>query len=118
MGNGIFISKRSLWLIAGGALGALAAIGIGKTSKKIKPTVVCAAKEGYAFKEWVAGKYERTMEDVEDIVAEAKHAYHKDIEATSEAVRKEKDILEKVEKALAKKSTKKKTKPEVKKEGE
>jgi len=34
MGDGIFISKKSLWLMAGGALGAIAAIGIGKASKK------------------------------------------------------------------------------------
>lgn len=47
--GGIFITKRSLWLMAGGALGALAAIGVGKASKKIRPAVIGAAKEGYAF---------------------------------------------------------------------
>ena len=118
MGDGIFISKRSLWLVVGGAFGALAALGIGKASKKIRPAMVGAAKEGYAFKEWIAGKYEKAREDAEDIVAEAKHAYHKDLEATSEAVRKEKEILEKVEKVVEKKVAKKKTKPKAKKEGE
>lgn len=113
MGDGIFISKRSLWLVAGGALGAIAAIGIGKASKKLRPAVVGAAKEVYAFKEWAAGKIERAKEDIEDIVAEAKYAYHKDIEATAEAVKKEKEILEKVEKAVEKKAAKKKAKKEV-----
>jgi len=112
MGDGIFISKKSLWLVAGGALGALSAIGIGKASKKIKPAVVGAVKEGYAFKEWAAEKIERVKEDVEDIVAEAKHAYHKDLEATAEAIKKEKEILEKVEKEVGKKTARRKAKKE------
>jgi gas vesicle protein len=106
------IKKGNLWLVAGGALGALAALGIGKVSKKIRPTVVGAVKEGYAFKEWVAGTYERAKEDVEDIVEEAKHAYHKDLEATVEAVKKEKEILKKVEEAVEKKTSKRKAKKE------
>ena len=112
MGEGVFISKRSLWLVAGGALAALAALGIGKASKKIKPALVGAVKEGYAFKEWVAEKYERAKEDIEDIVAEAKHAYHKDLEATAEAVKKEKEIIEMVERAVEKKASRKKSKKE------
>ncbi len=106
--SGYFISKRSVWLAAGGALGALAAIGIGKVSQKVRPAVVGAVKEGYAFKEWAASKIERVREDAEDIVAEAKHAYHKDIETTAEAVRREKEILEKTEKAVEKKRARKK----------
>lgn len=106
--GGFFIGKRSLWLAAGGALGALAAIGIGKASKKIRPAVVGAVKEGYAFKEWAASKIERVKEDAEDIVAEAKHAYHKDLEATAEAVKKEKEILEKTEKVVERKRARKK----------
>jgi hypothetical protein len=112
MGEGIFISKKSLWLMAGGALGALAAIGIGKASKKIKPAIVGAVKEGYAFKEWAAGKIDRVKEDVEDIVEEAKHAYHKDIESAEEAVKKEKEMLEKVEIFVEKKAAKKRAKKE------
>jgi hypothetical protein len=106
------IKKGNLWLVAGGALGALAALGIGKVSKKIRPSVVGAVKEGYAFKEWVAGKYERAKEDVEDIVEEAKHAYHKDLEATVAAVKKEKEILKMVEEAVERKTTKRKAKKE------
>lgn len=64
------------------------------------------------FKEWVAEKFERAKEDVEDIAAEAKYAYHKDLEATQEAVKKEKEILEKVEKAAEKKASRKKAKEE------
>jgi len=75
--------------------------------------VVGAVKEGYAFKEWAAGKIETVKEDIEDIAAEAKHAYHKDIEATEESVKKEKEILQKVEEAVEKKASRKK-----KKEGE
>lgn len=110
--HGVYISKKSLWLMAGGALGALAAIGIGKASKKIKPALVGAVKEGYAFKEWAAGKIETVKEDIEDIVAEAKHAYYKDIEATEEAIQKEKEILQRLEKEVGKKTVKKKAKKE------
>jgi hypothetical protein len=102
MGNGIFISKKSLWFMAGGALVVLAAIGIGKASKKIKPVLVGVAKEGYAFKEWAAGKIDGVKEDVEDIVAEAEHAYYKDIEATEKSIKKEKEILEKIEEIVTK----------------
>lgn len=110
--HGVYISKKSLWLMACGALGALAAIGIGKASKKIKPALVGAVKEGYAFKEWAAGKIETVKEDIEDIVAEAKHAYYKDIEATEEAIQKEKEILQRLEKEVGKKTVKKKAKKE------
>jgi len=95
--GGHFISKQSLWFMAGGALGALAVIGFGKLSKKIKPTAVGVVKEGYAFSEWLMAKCEKAKEDIEDIVAEAKHAHQKDLEATAETVKKEEDILKKVE---------------------
>lgn len=110
MGEGIFISKKSLWLMAGGALGAIAAIGFGKASHRIKPALVGAVKEGYAFKEWASAKAEKIKEDVEDIVAEAKYAYHKDLEASAEAVKKEKAVLQKVEETVQKKIAKKKAK--------
>ena len=95
--SGSFINKRSLWFVAGGALGALAVIGFGKLSKKIKPTAVGVVKEGYAFSEWLMAKCEKAKEDIEDIVAEAKHVHQKDLEATAETVKKEEEILKKVE---------------------
>lgn len=91
------ISKRGLWLMAGGALGALAVIGFGKLSKKVRPAAVGVVKEGYAFSEWLMAKCEKAKEDIEDIVAEAKHVHQKDLEATAETVKKEEDILKKVE---------------------
>lgn len=106
--SGYHVRKRDLWLVAGGALSALAAFGVGAASRIVRPAAVGAVKEGYAFKEWLAGKYERAKEDVEDIVEEAKHAYHKDLEATAEALKKEKEILEKVEEAVKKKTTRRK----------
>ncbi len=111
-GKGIFISKNNLLLLAGGALGSLAAIGFAKISKNIRPAIVGTVKEGYTFKEWAAGKIDRVKEDAEDIVAEAKHAYHKDIEATAECVKKEKEILQKMESAVKKKASRKKAKKE------
>jgi hypothetical protein len=102
----IQVKKRDLWLLAGGALGALAALGIGKMSARVRPSAVSAVREGYAFKEWLAGKAEKVKEDVEDIVAEGVHQYQKDLAATAETVKREKDILEKIEKVVEEKLAK------------
>lgn len=104
--EGIHVKKRDLWLVAGGALGALAALGLGKISGKARPAAVCAVREGYAFKEWLAGKAEKVKEDVEDIVAEGVHQYQKDLAATAATVKREKDILEKIEKVVEEKLAK------------
>lgn len=98
--GGIHIGKQDLWMLAGGALGALALLGLGKASQKIRPVAVGAVKEGYAFKEWVTGKAERLKEDVEDIVAEGVHQYRSNLTSTADAVKREKDILEKIEKVV------------------
>ncbi len=110
--SGYNISKKNLWLMAAGVVGALAVIGIGKASKRIRPAVVGAVKEGYGFKEWIQAKIEGAKEDIEDIVAEAKHVYYKDIEAAAESVKKEKEILQKVEEKVEKKMAKIKGKKE------
>ena len=99
-GDGLHIGKRSLWLMGAGALGSLAFLGLGQASKKIRPAAVCVAKEGYAFKEWVAGRYDQLKEDVEDIVAEAVYEYQKDLEAGGDAIKREKELLEKIEKLV------------------
>lgn len=107
--GGIHIGKQDLWMLAGGALGALALLGLGKASQKIRPVAVGAVKEGYAFKEWVAGKAEKLKEDVEDIVAEGVHLYQEDLTSAADAVKREKDILEKIEKIVEEKLSKTKT---------
>ncbi|WP_226377606.1 hypothetical protein [Citrifermentans bremense] len=107
--DGLHLKKRDLWLVAGGALGALAALGLGKVSSKVRPAAVGAVREGYAFKEWMAGKAEKVKEDVEDIVAEGVHQYHSNVAATADSVRREKDVLEKIEKMVEEKLAKMKT---------
>ncbi len=104
--DGLHIGKKDLWLVAGGALGALALLGLGKASKKVRPAAVGAVREGYAFKEWLAGKAEKLKEDVEDIVAEGVHQYQQDLGATADTVKREKDILEKIEKVVEEKLAK------------
>jgi gas vesicle protein len=104
--EGIHLKKRDLWLVAGGALGALAALGLGRISGKMRPSAVSAVREGYAFKEWLAGKAEKVKEDMEDIVAEGVHQYQKDLSATAETVKREKDILERIEKMVEEKLSK------------
>ncbi|MEW6593632.1 MAG: hypothetical protein AB1413_02050 [Thermodesulfobacteriota bacterium] len=104
--DGIHLKKKDLWLVAGGALGALAMLGLGKLSGKVRPAAVSAVREGYAFKEWLAGKAEKMKEDVEDIVAEGVHHYQKDLAATAETVKREKEVLEKMEKLAEEKLAK------------
>ena len=104
--EGIHLKKRDLWLVAGGALGALAALGLGKMTTRVRPAAVGAVREGYAFKEWLAGKAEKVKEDVEDIVAEGVHQYQSDLAATADTVKREKDILEKIERVVEEKLAK------------
>jgi hypothetical protein len=109
--DGYHVSKKALWTLAGGALGALAVPLLGKVFESARPAIVSAVKEGYGFKEWLVGKVERAKEDVQDVVAEGIYSYHQDLNDTAEAVKREKQILEKVEKLveerLAKTSAKK-----------
>lgn len=104
--DGFHMKKRDLWLVAGGALGALAALGFTKLSGKVRPAAVGAVREGYAFKEWLAGKAEKVKEDAEDIYAEGVHQYHSGLSATSQSVKREKDILEKIERMVEEKLAK------------
>lgn len=101
--GGIHIKKQDLWMLAGGALGALALLGLGRATQKVRPVAVGAVKEGYAFKEWVTGKAEKLKEDIEDIVAEGAHQYQEELTTSTDAVKREKEILEKIEKAVEKK---------------
>ncbi|MBI2841232.1 MAG: hypothetical protein HYX75_23180 [Acidobacteria bacterium] len=98
----VFLSTSGFWLLAGGALGALAAFGAGKAMNRFRPQVVGAVKEGYAFKEWIASKVERAKEDVEDIAAEARHGYHSDLVTTVDSIRREQEILRRAEEAIEK----------------
>lgn len=101
----LHLGKGDSRLMLGGALGALAVLGAGRLFGKARPAVVGAVKEAYAFKEWAAGKYEKAGEDVEDIVAEAKFAYQRDLEGAAEAVKREKDVLTRIEELLQKKTS-------------
>ncbi len=94
---GLHIHSNTLWLLAAGALGAVAALGASKATSKLRPATVGAVKEGYKFKEWVTGKYEQVKEDVEDIMAEGVHQYHNDLEETEESIKRQKELLEKAE---------------------
>jgi hypothetical protein len=94
---GLHIHTNTLWLLAAGALGAVAALGASKATNKLRPAAVGAVKEGYKFKEWLGGKYEQVKEDVEDIVAEGVHQYHGDLDETEESIKRQKELLEKAE---------------------
>ena len=98
--DGLNISKRALWSIAGGALGALALPVLGKVFERARPVVVGVVKESYGFKEWMAGKLERAKEDAQDIMAEAAYQYQQDQNATADSVKREKELFDKIEKIV------------------
>lgn len=98
--NGLPISKRTLWMMAGGAIGAVAALGLGKAFNGVRPALVSAAKEGYGFKEWLGTKIDKAKEDFQDVMAEGVHGYHQDQAALAEASKREEEILERVEKIV------------------
>lgn len=97
------VEKRGLFYVLGGALSALAFLSLGKILEKGKGKLVTLAKEGIAFKEWVGAKTDELKETVEDIIAEAKYLYVEEQEELSQILRREKELLESLEKQLAKK---------------
>ncbi len=63
------------WGTAIGIAGAVGAFVLGKSSIKLRPALVKVVEYGYAFKENIFGGFDTVIEDMEDIVAEAKHRY-------------------------------------------
>ena len=100
---------RNFSLAAVGALFTLAFISFGKLLNEMRPAIVDVLKEGYAFKEWLFSNIEKGRENIEDIFAESKHAYQKDLRAMAELVKREKELLRKVEEQLEKKMKRSKT---------
>ncbi|KJR42499.1 membrane protein [Candidatus Magnetoovum chiemensis] len=49
-------------------------------------STIALAKEGYYFKEWVFSKYDKTKEDIEDIIEEAKYSYNRHFGTISDTV--------------------------------
>lgn len=95
--DGITISTKTLLLTAAGAAGTAIALFLGRHFQKFKPSLVEVAKEGYGFVDWVTEKLERAKEDLEDLLAEAKHAYYEERIEMQELIRREREILEKIE---------------------
>ncbi len=100
-----FFGKKNLLLLAGSAITTLAATRSGKVPKEYHSAAVGILKEGYAFKEWVCGKLEKLKEDAEDIAAEAVYEYQSDLDSTADLKKRERELLEKIEKIVEKKLT-------------
>jgi len=97
------IEKAALRLILGGAVGTGALLNLGKALQTFKPAIINVAKEGYAFKDWVSGRFESLKEDMEDITAESLHEYYAELETNSESLQREKKIWEQMELLIAEK---------------
>ncbi len=102
--DGVRISRGTLREMAGGAMGALVVLGLGKSFKTVRPLAVGVVREGYAFKEWLAGRIERIKENVEDVVAEGVFSYYSDTAAASDAVKREQELLDRIEKIVEERS--------------
>ncbi len=101
-----FFLKPGFLYSVGGAVVAAAGLNLGKVLSPVKPAVVGGLKEGYMFKDWFVGKLETSKEDLEDIVAEAKHMYEEELLTTNRSIEREKQILEKVDEVVKKRSAK------------
>ena len=66
--------KNGLFLAAGVALGALGAVALGKGKFSIRPAMTDLVSHGLDLKEKTAAVLDRAKENIEDIMAEAKHA--------------------------------------------
>ena len=100
MAGGLFTNKNALLLMAGGALGALGLMALGKTGNKMRPAAVEAVKEGMAFKEWFATRFEKIKEDFEDIVAEGAYEHESEEAAEADLRSREDELLAKIEKMI------------------
>jgi hypothetical protein len=66
--------KNGLFLAAGVAIGALGAVALGKGKFSVRPAMTDLVSHGLDLKEKTAAVLERAKENIEDIMAEAKHA--------------------------------------------
>ncbi|BAH76323.1 MULTISPECIES: hypothetical protein [Solidesulfovibrio] len=66
--------KNGLFLAAGVAIGALGAVALGKGKFSIRPAMADLLSHGMDLKEKTATVLERAKENLDDLMAEAKHA--------------------------------------------
>jgi hypothetical protein len=95
--------RKNLLLLAGGLAGTLLAGGAERAFRKWRPAAVGVLKEGFAFKEYVAGKLVRLKEDAEDIAAEAAYEYQRGVEGTADLAKRERELLARIETIVARK---------------
>lgn len=65
--------KNGLFLLAGVAVGALGAVALGKGKFSIRPAMTDLLSHGMGLKEKTAAVLERAKENIDDLLAEAKH---------------------------------------------
>lgn len=66
--------KNGLFLLAGVAIGALGAVALGKGKFSIRPAMTDLLAHGMDLKDKTAAVLERARENIDDLIAEAKHA--------------------------------------------
>lgn len=66
--------KNGLFLAAGVAIGALGAVALSKGNLSIRPAMADLLSHGMDLKEKTAAVLEKAKENIDDLMAEAKHA--------------------------------------------
>lgn len=99
----MFVSNHDLRLLAGGAVGALALNWLNKLLAERHPAVVGVIKEGFSVWDWFSTQFEQTKENIEDIVAEAKHAHYHPGQGTANGQVDQEDLLRKIEQMIEEK---------------
>jgi len=68
------LMKNGLWLLAGVVIGTVGATLLARQDSPLRGAVVGALSQGMAVKDKVVTSLEKAKENVEDLVAEARHA--------------------------------------------
>ncbi len=97
-----FFLKPGFLFSVGGAALAAAGLNLNRVMSPVKPALVSGLKEGLLFKDWLAGKLEVSKEDLEDLLAEARFAYDEEVLLNEQTVKREKQLLDKIDDVIKK----------------
>ena len=101
-----FYSNPGFWVTLGGAILSYTGLNFKKVTNPLRPYIIEAIKEGYSLKDWLIERYELSKEDAEDLIAEAKHEYEKELLLAEKAIEREKQLLDSIDTAIKKKTSK------------
>lgn len=101
------VDAQTLRWVGGGALGAVGLLLLARYSEGLKPALTTLLTEIFEIKEWVLGQTEHVAADVQDAVAEARHAGERkrDLDGLLEALVEDEELQHKLLELVERKRT-------------